>query len=262
MAARELGTLLVGPGKGPRALGLARSLVMYYGQPWRTAALGRLYRGFLEPGDLAFDIGAHVGNRARLWSRLGARVIAVEPQPDFAAWLRWQFRRDPRVTVLEQAVAATPGMAKLHLSARTPTVSTLSTDWIARLRTDQSFAGVDWAAPVEVPATTLDGLIGEFGLPRFCKVDVEGFEAEVLRGLSQPLPALSLEYVPAAVGVALAAIGRLDELGRYRFNIAPGERMRWLWPGWRGRREVEDWLALRRPGELSGDVYARLEERR
>jgi len=257
MVARELGTLLAGPGKGARALGLARSLVMYYGQPWRTAALGRLYRGFLGPGDLAFDIGAHVGNRARLWSRLGARVIAIEPQPDFAAWLRWQFRRDPQVTVLEQALAATPGMVKLHLSARTPTVSTLSTDWIARVRTDQSFAGVDWAAPVEVPATTLDGLIGEFGLPRFCKIDVEGFEAEVLRGLSQPIPALSFEYVPAAIEVALGSLARVVDLGTYRFNVTAGEQPRFLWTEWRDGGAVADWLSARPAETGSGDVYAR-----
>jgi FkbM family methyltransferase len=258
MAARELGSLLAGPGKGERALGLARSLAMYYGQPWRTAALRRLYREFLGPGDLAFDIGAHVGNRTRLWSRLGARVIAVEPQPDFAAWLRWQFRRDPRVTVLEQAVAAQPGSARLHPSPRTPTVSTLSADWIARVRTDQGFAGVDWAAPVEVPATTLDGLIGEYGLPRFCKIDVEGFEAEVLRGLSQPIAALSFEYLPAAIEVALAALEHLARLGTYRFNVTAGEQARFLWPEWRDTGATAGWLGARHAGEGSGDVYARL----
>ncbi|HSA81614.1 MAG TPA: FkbM family methyltransferase, partial [Geminicoccaceae bacterium] len=155
-----------------------------------------------------------------------------------------------------------PGRATLFESRRTPTVTTLSDAWIERVRRTSGFERVAWQDRREVPVTTLDRLIARHGLPRFCKIDVEGFEAEVLRGLSQPLSALSLEYVPAAVGVALAAIARLDQLGRYRFNLTSGERMRWLWPEWRGRSEVEDWLARRRPGEPSGDVYARLEERR
>jgi FkbM family methyltransferase len=257
----------VDPGRGragelARAWGLARSLLIYHGRPWRRRALRRLYQEFLRPGDLAFDVGAHVGDRTRCFARLGARVIAIEPQPDLAAWLHRQFAGEPKVAVIESALGAAPGRATLLMSRRTPTVTTLSAAWVERVQGTRGFERVAWQDRREVPVTTLDDLIARHGRPRFCKIDVEGFEAEVLRGLSQPLPALSLEYVPAAVGVALAAIGRLDELGRYRFNVAPGERMRWLWPGWRGPREVEDWLALRRPGELSGDVYARLEERR
>jgi FkbM family methyltransferase len=249
-------------GELARAWGLARSLVIYHGRPWRRRALRRLYREFLGPGDLAFDVGAHVGDRTRCFAQLGARVIAIEPQPELAARLRRVFAGDPKVAVLESALGAAPGRATLFQSRRTPTVTTLSDAWIGLVRGTEGFEGVAWQDRCEVPVTTLDGLIARHGLPRFCKIDVEGFEAEVLHGLSQPLPALSLEYVPAATGVVLAAIGRLEELGRYRFNVAPGERLRWLWPAWRGRSEIEDWLARRRPGEPSGDVYARLTDGR
>ena len=242
-----------------RALGLARSLLIYHGRPWRRRALRRLYGQFLGPGDLAFDVGAHVGDRTGCFAALGARVIAIEPQPDLAAWLRWQFAGKRRVTVLESALGAAPGRATLHLSRRTPTVTTLSQGWIERVQASAGFARVAWQDRQDVPVATLDALIARHGVPRFCKIDVEGFEAEVLRGLSQPLPALSLEYVPAAIEVALAAIGRLLELGPYRFNVTRGERLRRLWPEWRGGREIERWLAGRRAGEPSGDVYARLE---
>jgi FkbM family methyltransferase len=248
-------------GELARAWGRARSLLIYHGRPWRRRALRRLYREFVAPGDLAFDVGAHVGDRTRCFARLGARVIAIEPQPELAARLRRQFADNPEVAVVESALGAAPGRATLFQSRRTPTVTTLSGAWIERVQGTFGFERVAWEDRSEVPVTTLDRLIARHGVPRFCKLDVEGFEAEVLHGLSQPLPALSLEYLPAAVGVALAAIGRLEELGRYRFNIAPGERMRWLWPAWRDRCEVEDWLAQRRPGEPSGDVYARLEAR-
>jgi FkbM family methyltransferase len=241
------------------AIGFGRSLVIYFGQPWRSRALARHYAQFLGPGDLAFDVGAHVGNHTRSFARLGARVVAIEPQPAFAAWLRRLFRDQPQITVVESALAAAPDVVELYRSPRTPTVATTSPKWIDQVRASGGFKGVRWSEAIEVPALTLDALIARHGLPRFCKIDVEGFEAEVLRGLSQPLPALSLEYVPAAIEVALAALSRLLELGPYRFNITRGERLRWLWPEWRGRREIEQWLAGRRAGEPSGDVYARLQ---
>ena len=244
-----------------RALGFARSLALYHGLPWRTRALRRHYAAFLGPGDLAFDVGAHVGNHTRCFAGLGARVIAIEPQAAFAAWLRRLFRGTPQVTVVECALAAAPGVVELYGSPRTPTVATVSPRWIEAVRTSGGFERVRWAEAVQVPATTLDALIARHGQPRFCKIDVEGFEDEVLRGLSQPVPALSFEYVPAAVDVARRAAGLLARLGPYSFNVTIGERRRFLWRKWRPLDALDAWLAARRTDEPSGDVYARLEKR-
>jgi FkbM family methyltransferase len=242
-----------------RAAGFARSLAVYYGQPWRIRAMRRHYAGLIAPGDLVFDVGAHVGNHSRCFARLGARAIAIEPQPAFAAWLRWLFRHDPQVVVVESALGAKAGVARLHPSPRTPTVATLSTDWMASVRMAKSFTAVRWEAPIEVPVTTLDALIEGHGLPRFCKIDVEGFEAEILRGLSRPIPLLSFEYVPAAIDIASEAISLLAALGPYRFNATIGERRQFHWPTWQERTTIQEWLRQRQPDERSGDVYARLE---
>jgi FkbM family methyltransferase len=247
------------PGGLAGALGFARSLAIYFGQPWRTHALNRHYAEFLGPGDLAFDVGAHVGNHALCFARLDARVIAIEPQPIFAAWLRRLFRNQPRVSVIESALAAAPGVVELHTSPRTPTVATISRKWMTAASTSTGFEGVRWTEAIQVPATTLDALIARYGLPRFCKIDVEGYEAEVLRGLSHPIPALSFEYLPAAVDVALDAAAALVALGSYRFNVTIGERRRFLWPAWRTLGGLETWLAARRRDDRSGDIYARIE---
>jgi len=241
-----------------RRLGLLRSLVMYYGRPDRTRRMAHFYRQFMAPGELCFDVGAHVGSRVRLWTGLGARVIAIEPQPHLMQLLRRWYGGSPQVTLVEEAVGAAPGQQQLFISERTPTVSTLSTEWIEEVRQTESFAGVRWDSATRVPVTTLDDLIARYGEPVFCKIDVEGYELEVLLGLTRPLRAVSIEYVPAARHVAEGCIRRLEDLGRYQYNWTVGEQHRWQSPGWLAAGAVLSYLAGLSPSADSGDIYARL----
>lgn len=240
-------------------LGLLRSLLIYRAIPWRGAQLRRFYRRFVPTGGLAFDVGAHAGNRVVAFRALGARVVAVEPQPAFAQLLRRGFGRDPQVRVLEQALGREPGALRLLASPRTPTVATLSRDFVQRAGAAPSFQGVRWAPGPLVQVTTLDALMAEHGVPDFVKIDVEGFELEVLLGLSQPLPALSFEFVPAVRDVALACIDRLELLagpGGYRYAVSLGERQRLLRPEGEPADAMRDWLRALPADAPSGDVHA------
>ena len=230
---------------------------MYYGVPLRNRALARFYAQFVRPGDLCFDIGAHVGNRLWALSKLGARVVALEPQPQCMRLLRRWYGHHPDIELIEQAVGAAPGTRTLFVSERTPTVTTLSQNWITAVGATPGFAGVRWDRSIPVSVNTLDELIARYGEPAFCKIDVEGTELEVLRGLSHPLKALSFEYIPAATDIAVACVDRLGELGPYEYNWSPGELPRLRSSTWLGPTQMANLLQRMPVRERSGDVYAR-----
>ena len=239
-------------------LGLWRSLLIYHGIPFRKRRLTQFYRPFIQPNDLCFDIGSHVGNRLAAWTKLGAHVVALEPQPHLMHFLQYWYGHRQDIILLQEAAGANPGEATMFVSTTNPTVTSLSQSWINKVRQEDSFARVKWDQKLEVKVTTLDQLIQDYGLPTICKIDVEGYELQVLQGLSYPIPTISFEYIPAAIALAQDCVLQLSEIGNYRYNWSSGESYQMKLTTWLSANEMLVVMSGDLRNGRSGDIYARL----
>jgi FkbM family methyltransferase len=240
-----------------KQIGLLKSVAIYYWKPFNRRRLKKFYAQFIHAGDLCFDIGAHVGNRTRAWRDLDARVIAVEPQPECVRYLRRRFGNDPEVEIVAEAVGSMSGQATMHVSSANPTISTLAgKQWREQLNRDANYPVV-WDDEVTVSVTTLDELIRRFGMPVFCKLDVENAEYDALLGLSQPLSQLSFEFYPPVMEKTFHCLDRLDALGEYEYNWSFGESLQLQRSSWLPGREIRDILRDFTTRWQYGDIYAR-----
>jgi FkbM family methyltransferase len=203
---------------------------------------------FVAPDSLVFDVGANHGRLSEVFIELGARVVAIEPNPYLATAIQ---RRYGRNVVLEPvAIGERSGQSTLHIGVH-DAHSSMSEDWIERV--DRPL----WTESVTVPVVTLDSLVARHGTPQFIKLDVEGFELQALRGLSVPVEVLSFEYHALAIDSALACLARAADLGFRRFNTAPGDALE-LTGGWLSFEELRDRLsdAGSKDHRVYGDIYA------
>ena len=205
----------------------------------------------LREGDLVFDVGANVGTKTLNYRKLGARVVCCEPQPDCIKKLHEIFIGDPGVEVLEVGLGARPHRADFHVCSQANTISTLSERWKGG-----RFKNYQWDRKIPVDITTLDEVIAKYGIPKYCKIDVEGYELEVLKGLSSRVPYLSIEFCREFLDETERCIFYLMGLGYRAFNIALRESNTFYSQSWLSEERILKELNLLSDPEEWGDVWA------
>jgi len=223
----------------------------------RGAAMDSFYGSLVQPKSLCFDIGANIGNRVATLRRLGLRVVAVEPQPQCYSLLQSSYGGDHDVTLINKAVGRVCGTAKMMVSDA-HVYSTLSQAFLEATSRSGRFGDIAWDKTITVDVVTLDALIAEYGVPNFIKVDVEGFELEVIRGLSCPISLISLEWAPEMTDNIIECIAHLNQLGPISCNLSWVESMRLARSQWMDKDSLISILnQFREETYLFGDVYIR-----
>lgn len=213
----------------------------------------------LTPHALVFDIGAHQGIKTDQYLKKGAHVICFEPQPQLATALRRKYSGDSRVVVVECALGEQEEKKPMFICSSATAISTLSNQW----KTGR-FSRETWDKTIKVTVSTLDQMIQKYGLPEFCKIDVEGYELNVLKGLSHPIKYLSFEFTQEFFANTKLCIEHLVSLGYTKFNYAIAEKEQFACPQWKHARDLiqvieNSFDTTIEPNSLTGlwgDIYA------
>lgn len=239
-----------------RAIGWWISKVLYEGNPWKKKRAKAFYSQFIKKGDLCFDVGAHLGDRSAAWLSLDARVVGVEPQPRFSAYLASVFKGNQNYYNEEIALGATKATSTLHISNLFPTLSTLSgKEWRNKINRATPLT-IPYDETIEINVLTLDELITKYGKPVFIKIDVEGYESEVLKGLSQPVNYISFEVLSFNIDLMEECILILSKLGYTQFNFSLRETFKMTFKDWVEADDIKTHLT-NNSKLYTGDIYAR-----
>jgi FkbM family methyltransferase len=218
--------------------------------------MGAFYSQFFQPGETVFDVGANQGEYSEVFAKEGAQVIAVEPNPAFRSRLT-AMSRFQSITPEFVAVGDEPGEATLNVCSTSGFSTLLSSDsgW---MKDSPDYANVTWVGQVRVPVLTLTQIAEKHGCPAFVKIDVEGFELQVLSGMAFTPRYISFEYGVRRKELALGCISLLAARG-YRFRPIAGREFRFATPDWMTAEKAELWLGSRTPDEGEyGDLFAYL----
>lgn len=193
-----------------------------------TAFYRNLLKGF-QAGDLIFDVGANQGYKTGIFFRLGARVVAVEPDDLNQRVLQQKFLtyrvKNKPLVIVPKAVSDSKSVVTMWIDEPGSAKNTLSQKWAETLREDQGRFGetLKFAQSKKIETVTIEDLISEYGLPFFLKIDVEGHEPSIIRGMRQPIPYLSFEVnLPEFRAEGLDCVRTLGQLcaeGKFNYSV-------------------------------------------
>lgn len=215
------------------------------------------YSSFLNKNDLCFDIGANTGNRIGPLLHAGAKVVAVEPQEECCKFLNFKFGQ--QIEIVKKGVGESNGIKDFYVS-NSSKLSSFSTNWIKSVKNER-FKNYSWDKTIKVEMTTLDSLIEEYDLPKFIKIDVEGFEPEVLKGLTKPVELICFEYaVPVNVESIFYCIDIIEKNNPHiECNYCIGESMVYALSLWKTTSQMKEHVITQEFIDTDfGDMYIRI----
>jgi FkbM family methyltransferase len=211
------------------------------------------YKKFLDSNSLVFDIGANYGNRVEMFLMTGAKVVAVEPQKKCCRYLKSLYRN--KINIVQKGVGEKEETKDFYVSG-SASLSSFAADWLKR---EGRFVNEEVESIEKIELTTIGKLIDTYGIPDFIKIDVEGYELYVLRGLNKKVKLISFEYaVPDTSSSIERCLSDIERLGSAEVNYSIGESMVLSLDKW---VDADEFLLICNTPEflstLAGDIYVR-----
>jgi len=213
---------------------------------------------------LIFDVGANIGNKTHFYIQHNHKVICFEPLPDLAEGIRTRFKNIDKVIVENIGLSNSEDIKTIYKCSAAPTLSSCSEEYIKVNRFVDH--GYIWDTQIQIQTKTLDQMIQKYGIPYYCKIDVEGYEYDVLQGLTQKIPVISFECNIDQFENTKKCLDYLSKLGYDKFNYTFAERGYFLFNGWLSTTElinkIEDLIKtvdFSSIWGLWGDIYSKID---
>ena len=221
----------------------------------------KFYNQFIKKNDLVFDVGCNVGSRTKLFLNLGGKVVGFEPQEDLCNHLHGHLKRNRSFSLERTALGSEKGFAEIKISDA-HVLSSMSNRWIDATQKSGRFDQYSWNKIEKISVSTLDEEIKIYGIPQFIKIDVEGYEFEVLKGLTRPINFMSIEFTAEDLENSKNCIELISNLGEYLFNYSIGESLTFEKKSWKTKDQIECLLRKQCLDDTRcwGDIYAKIVE--
>lgn len=230
---------------------LLNNIIKYAHKKLKVIRSRKFYRSFINKGDIVYDIGGNVGRKSDIFLSLGALVVCVEPQSACVEVLKKKFSASKNITIIEKAISDRNGFGEMFIS-NVSEVSTLSKQFIEAYK---DYPGINWNFIEKVKLTTLSNLLKSQGIPKYLKIDVEGYELNVLKTLPIPIQYISFEYNKPLKGNAIECIKFLSKYPQYTYNFMIYEEMRFFLENWVNSNEIINFIHRLSPNILTGEVF-------
>lgn len=197
---------------------------------------------FIGESDVIFDVGLNVGDKTACFLNLGCRVVGFEPQKDIYLQARKRFEGRHGFMAENIALDDKKGVAVMYIAGY-HTLSSMNPEFISQVK-EERFSGYSWDKKEIVNTDTLDNMILRYGIPKYIKIDVEGYELSVLKGLTRKINYISIEFIPEMIVSVKECIDYVDTLNQNstRFNYLYRENDHFYFDEWVSKSQIMDYL--------------------
>ena len=214
-----------------------------------------ILKTILKENYLVFDVGSNIGNKAETYLAHNTKVVGFEPQPNCINKLNNRFKHNTKYILEPIGLAETKGVTTIYES-NAHTISSMSKEFIDTVSKER-FKGYSWPRKIEVNVDTLDSMITKYGQPNYIKIDVEGYEFNVLKGLTTPVDLISIEFTPELSSTSVDCINYMESInGECIYNYGYREDTFFKFDNWLNKKEMLNYITSVKDYRVEfGDIY-------